>query len=257
MIEAVSDIVGAHYRAVAQLQPSGVIGHIITALTKLAVDGANREDLIPGLGRATQARLGITMLRAMPSVVHAVGRYSFGRAPLSLITEVAWEMQCKSVDSTRRLLVQGATLDDWHAVYGACMTAAGQLYAEAHFGEADRLNAMAPDERDSLKVRQSPELPMTAVWEAMDRKLEVLTKFSLYMASSIPQNSGPAVGGRTANGADQRVAGSSSQADQPPPLTGARSGALPASSRSGEAKASSSSPDPAGMKVRASADVSG
>lgn len=189
VLEAVSDLVGAHYRAVGVLHPSGVVGQMVAAITQIAVDGARREDLMPGLGSATQARPGLAMLRAMPPVVHAVARYAFGRSPLVLVTEVAWELQYKAVDSTRRLLEQGATLDEWHAVYGAFVVAAGQQYAEAHFSEADRVSLTlkeAPADKASLK---GGEQPMEHVWEAFDRKLETLLTFSGYMAPPVARAS--------------------------------------------------------------------
>jgi hypothetical protein len=186
VLEAVSDIVGAQYRAAGLLQPSGIVGQIVAAVTQIAVDGARREDLMPGLGNATLARLGLDMLKAVPPVVHAVARYAFGRNSLVLATEIAWEMQYKAVESTRRLLPQGATLDEWHSVYGAFIVSAGQLYSEAHFGEAERVSRMSAAEREALSARNGQELPMMAVWEAFDRKLDLLAAFSGFM--SLPKD---------------------------------------------------------------------
>lgn len=192
VLEAVSDIVGAHFRAVGLLQPSGIVGQIVAAVTQIAVDGARREDLMPGFGSATQARPGLAMLRAIPPVVHAVARCAFGRSPLVLATEIAWELQYKAVESTRRLLAQGSTLEDWHAVYGAFIVAAGQLYAEAHFSEADRLSRLTESERAAVVVKYGAELPMGNVWEAFDRKLDMLATFSGYMAT--PAEAKPTTG---------------------------------------------------------------
>jgi hypothetical protein len=189
MLEAISDIAGAHFRATGLLQPSGIVGQIVAAVTQIAIDGARREDLMPGLGGATQARLGLDMLKSVPPVVHAVTRYAFGRNPLVLVTEVAWELQYKAVECTRRLLAAGSTLEEWHSVYGAFIGSAGQLYAEAHFAEAERMSRLSSAERDALG---HAELPMTAVWEAFDRKIDLLASFAGYMAVPADAAAGPA-----------------------------------------------------------------
>lgn len=178
ILEAISDMVGAHFRAAGLLQPSAIAGQVASAITQIALDGARREDLMPGLGHATQARLGLDMLKAVPPVVHAVTRYSFGRNALVLITEIAWELQYKAVECTRRLLAVGSTLDEWHSVYGAFVASAGQLYAEAHFAEAERLARLSPNERNALG---HGEVPMTGVWEQFDRKVDLLASFAGYM----------------------------------------------------------------------------
>lgn len=190
VLEAIADMVGGYYRAAGQLQPGVMAGQVADAVTQIALDGAKREDLMPGLGRATQARLGLDMLKAMPPVVHAVTRYSFGRNPLVLSTEVAWELQYKAVECTRRLLAEGSTLDEWHSVYGAFVTSAGQLYAEAHFAEAERIARLSPNDRAALG---NNEVPMTGVWEQFDRKVDQLASFAGYM--TVPATGTATTGG--------------------------------------------------------------
>ncbi len=190
ILEAIADMVGAHFRAAGLLQPSAIAGQVAAAITQIALDGARREDLMPGLGNATQARLGLDMLKAVPPIVHAVTRYSFGRNPLVLSTEVAWELQYKAVECTRRLLAVGSTLEEWHSVYGAFVISAGQLYAEAHFAEAERLARLSPNERQALT---QGEVPMTGVWEQFDRKVDQLASFAGYM--SVPGEANTASAG--------------------------------------------------------------
>ncbi len=194
VLEALSDVAGAHFRAAGLLQPSALVSQIAASVTQIAIDGARREDFMPGLGQATLARLGLDLLKAMPPVVHAVTRFSFGRNPLVLITEIAWELQYKAVECTRRLLTTGSTLDEWHSVYGAFVTSAGQLYAEAHFAEAERMARLNPAERKDVG---NGEWPMAGVWDAFDHKLNLLTSFAGYMTvpdESAASNSGvPAV----------------------------------------------------------------
>lgn len=191
ILEAIADMVGAHFRAAGVLQLSPIAGQVASAVTQIALDGARREDLMPGLGRATQARLGLDMLKAVPPIVHAVTRFSFGRNPLVLSTEVAWELQYKAIECTRRLLAEGSTLEEWHSVYGAFVISAGQLYAEAHFAEAERIARLSPNERNAL---MQGEVPMTGVWEQFDRKVDQLASFAGYM--TVPgsaQNAGNGV----------------------------------------------------------------
>ncbi len=178
ILEAIADMTGAHFRAAGVLQPSPIAGQVAAAVTQIALDGARREDLMPGLGKATQARLGLDMLKAVPPVLHAVARFSFGRNPLVLATEVAWELQYKAIECTRRLLAVGSTLEEWHSVYGAFVISAGQLYAEAHFAEAERISRLSPNERNAL---MHGEVPMTGVWEQFDRKVDLLASFAGYM----------------------------------------------------------------------------
>ena len=189
VLEAIADLVGAHFRAAGQLQPGVIAGQVASAITLIAVEGARREDLMPGLGNATLARLGLDMLKAMPPVVHAVTRYSFGRNPLVLITEIAWELQYKAVECTRRLLSAGSTLEEWHSVYGAFVVSAGQLYAESHFAEAERLARLSPNDRAALGAG---EVPMTGVWEQFDRRTEQLATFAGYM--TVPASAGGEAG---------------------------------------------------------------
>lgn len=183
ILEAVADLVAAHYRAVGQLQPAGLTGQITAAITQIAVEGARREDLMPGLGARTQARPGLDMLRAMGPVIHAVTRYAFGRNPLVLITEVAWEMQYKAVDITRRLSATGATLEAWQALYGATLHAVAEAYAEAHHSEADRVLR--------LSRPQHGEVPMNNVWDLFDRHTDLLAQFGQNMLtlSAVPADS--------------------------------------------------------------------
>jgi len=183
IIEAVSDLMGAHYRAAAQLQPSSLVGQLTAAITQIAIEGARREDLMPGLGTMTQARLGIDMLRAIPPVVHAVTRFAFGRNALVLITEVAWELQYKAVEVTKRLMGTGATLQAWHSVYGAALHAAAEMYAEAHYAEADQFARYTPEQRQAFIQAMGPELPMTNVWAAFDRQTDFLAQFTATMMS--------------------------------------------------------------------------
>lgn len=190
ILEAIADMVGAHFRAAGLLQPSTIAGQVASAVTGIALDGARREDLMPGLGHATQARLGLDMLKAVPPVVHAVTRYSFGRNPLILSTEVAWELQYKAVECTRRLLAVGSTLEEWHSVYGAFVISAGQLYAEAHFAEAERIARLSPNDRAALS---QGEVPMTGVWEQFDRKVDQLASFAGFM--TVPGEAGTTPGG--------------------------------------------------------------
>ena len=182
LMEAISDIAGAHYRATGLLQPSGIVGQIASSITLIAIEGARKEDLMPSLGRATQARLVIDMLKAMPPVVNAITRFAFGRSPLRLITEVSLELQYKAVECTRRLLPVGCSLDEWHGIYAAFLQAAGQIYAEAHFAETERVSRLPALERAAMPA----EIPMNGVWDAFDRKLDLLASFSRHMAPPAP-----------------------------------------------------------------------
>lgn len=196
ILEAISDLMGAHYRAAGQLQPSALVGQLTAAITQIAIEGARREDLMPGLGAMTQARIGIDMLRAIPPVVHAVSRFAFGRNALVLITEVAWELQYKAVEVTKRLMGTGATLQAWHSIYGAALHAAAEMYAEAHYAEADLFARYSPEQRQAFIRTMGPELPMTNVWATFDRQTDFLAQFTSTMMS-VTDNAGTGSAGST------------------------------------------------------------
>jgi hypothetical protein len=167
----VSELVSGHYRATGLLQPSPLAGQLVAALVQLALDGARREDLMPGLGAATEARLALDTLKAAAPVVHAVVRHSGGRPQVVLVAEIIRELQFKAVACTKRLLVETPTLEEWHSVYGSFLEAAGLLYAEAHYSEAEKM----------AEAALPPEQLVQAALQVFDGKLDQLTVFSSYL----------------------------------------------------------------------------
>ena len=205
LVEAVSDMAGAYYRASGVLQPSPLVGQIVASITQIAQEGAAREDLIPGVGKTTQARVALDLLKAMPPVVHAVSRYSYGRPPLVLITEVAMELQFMAAEATRGLVPVGASLEEWHAVHAAMLHTAGQLYAESHFAVAENEQAM------SGIAAPAGEVPMEQVWASLEGTLGQISTFAGHLAGTASL----AVGQRGSASGGGAITDASSSIDRP------------------------------------------
>ncbi len=172
LLEAISENVGAIYRARGQLSPVWEMSTLLPSLVKMARDSAASNDLIPAQGdEHEQLPLILGLLKALPPVCHAIGRHSFQQDTPTLILQTARTLQYKSITATRGLLKEGAPLDDWQALYCSFLIAAGQLYAEAHF-------AIAEGSRANVSAAQAQE----SIWTAFDRKMTMIATFSSYMA---------------------------------------------------------------------------
>lgn len=172
LLEALSENVGAIYRARSQLAPVWEMSTTLPSLVKMARDSAASNDLIPAQGdEHEQLPLIIGLLKALPPVCHAIGRYPLQQDVSALILQTARTLQYKSITATRGLLKEGAPLDDWQALYCSFLIAAGQLYAEAHF-------AIAESSVAGVSAGQAQE----SIWTAFDRKMTMIATFSGYMA---------------------------------------------------------------------------
>lgn len=185
LVEAVSDIAGAYYRASGVLNPSPLVGQIVAAITQIALDNATQEDLIPNNGKSGYSRTAIDLLKAMPSVVHACARYSYGRTPAVLMGEVAMELHYMTAETTSPMLPQGASLEEWYSLHAALMQTAGQLYAEAHFAVAEQV------QHGSGQNAPSKEVPMDKVWETLATTFGQITRFASHMAGTAAQKAVP------------------------------------------------------------------
>jgi hypothetical protein len=181
LVEAVSDIAGAYYRASGVLNPSPLVGQIMAAITQIALDNATQEDLIPNNGKSGYTRTAIDLLKAMPSVVHACARYSYGRTPAVLMGEVAMELHYMTAETTSPMLPQGASLEEWYSLHAALMQTAGQLYAEAHFAVAEQV------QHGSGQNAPNKEVPMDKVWETLATTFGQITRFATHLAGTSAQ----------------------------------------------------------------------
>jgi hypothetical protein len=121
------------------------------------------------------------MLEAMVPVVGAVAQYSFGRAEHILLAEVAERLVKTADQATRALAPAGATPEEWRLLCWHVVKAAGQIYTESHYAEADRLLYMEPDQRAAYFAQHGQVVPMTQVWQAFNQRMAMLATLATYL----------------------------------------------------------------------------
>ena len=141
----------------------------------------------------TVATFRAKMLEAMVPVVGAVAQYSFGRAEHSLLAEVAEKLVKTADQVTRALAPVGASPEEWRLLCWNVLKAAGQVYTEAHFSEADRLLYMDPDERAAYFAQNGQVIPMQQVWQAFNQRMAMLATLATYL--EVPESARLDAGG--------------------------------------------------------------
>ncbi len=129
----------------------------------------------------TVATFRAKMLEAMVPVVGAIAQYSFGRSEHALLAEVAEKLVKTSDQVTRALAPAGASPEEWRILCWNVLKAAGQIYTESHFSEADRLLYMAPEERAAYFAQHGQVVPMTQVWQAFNQRMAMLATLATYL----------------------------------------------------------------------------
>jgi hypothetical protein len=121
------------------------------------------------------------MMEAMVPVIGAVAQYSFGRAEHALLAEVAEKLVKISDQVTRSLAPSGCTPEQWRLLCWSVLRAAGQVYAESHYAEADRLLYMNADERTTYFAQHGNVPPMTQVWQSFNQRIAMLATLATYL----------------------------------------------------------------------------
>jgi hypothetical protein len=137
-----------------------------------------------GVGESVPNTLGTfraKMLEALVPVVNAVAQYAFGRAEHVLLAQVA-ERLLKTADQvTRGLAPAGCTPRDWRLLCWSVLQAAGFLYSDCHFAEADRLLYMEQGDRDAYFKEYDQMPPLTFVWQSFDQRMAMLATLITYL----------------------------------------------------------------------------
>ncbi len=141
----------------------------------------------------TVATFRAKMLEAIVPVVGAVAQYSFGRSEHALLAEVAEKLVKTSDQITRALAPAGASPEEWRILCWNVLKAAGQIYTESHFAEADRLLYMAPEERAAYFAQHGQVVPMTQVWQAFNQRMAMLATLATYL--DVPESARLDTGG--------------------------------------------------------------
>ena len=129
----------------------------------------------------TVATFRAKMMEAMVPVIGAVAQYAFGRAEHELLAEVAERLVKISDQVTRALAAPGSTPEQWRLLCWNVLRAAGQIYTESHYTEADRLLYMNPDDRAAYFAQHGNDVPMTQVWQAFNQRMAMLATLATYL----------------------------------------------------------------------------
>jgi hypothetical protein len=179
---AASQVVGAAYKTSGKPMTAEEADHIAA----IAVDLQNKfkAQIPPG-----QENLPNTMV----PVVGAVAQYSFGRSEHALLAEVAEKLVKTADQVTRALAPTGATPEEWRLLCWHVLKAAGQIYTEAHLGEADRLVYMEPEERAAYFAQHGQIVPMLQVWQSFNQRMAMLATLATYL--EVPESARLDAGG--------------------------------------------------------------
>lgn len=130
---------------------------------------------------ATAAAFRVRMMEAMVPVIGAVAQYAFGRPEHLLLAEIAERLLKTTDQATRTLAPPGAKPGEWRLLYWNILRAAGQVYAESHYAEADRLLYMKPDERTAYFTQHGNMPPLAPVWQIFNQRMAMLATLAAYL----------------------------------------------------------------------------
>ncbi|MDD3372027.1 MAG: hypothetical protein PHE27_09415, partial [Alphaproteobacteria bacterium] len=110
-----------------------------------------------------------------------VAQYSFGRSEHALLAEVAERLVRTADQVTRSVAPTGASPEEWRLLSWHVLKAAGQIYMESHFAEADRLLYMPAEERSAYFAEHGQVVPMAQVWQAFNQRMAMLSTLAAYL----------------------------------------------------------------------------
>jgi hypothetical protein len=179
---ASSQIVAAHFKATGQPLPLEEAKRL--ASIAIALQGKFKS-MMPNVATEpmpnTVATFRAKMMEAMVPVVGAMAQYSFGRAEHALLAEVADRLVKTADQVTRALAPSGSNPEQWRLLCWHVLKAAGQIYTESHYAEADRLLYMNPDERAAYFAQHGNIPPMTQVWQSFNQRMAMLATLATYL----------------------------------------------------------------------------
>ncbi len=176
-----SQVVAASYHASGNFMTPEETQRLAAIAAQLQEKFKNQ---IPAQGESlpnTLATFRAKMMEGLVPVIGAVAQYAYGRAEHELLAEIA-ERLVKTADQvTRVLAAPGSTPEQWRLLCWNILRASGQIYAESHYAEADRLQAMDPEERAKYFAQHGQQVPMTQVWQAFNQRMAMLATLSTYL----------------------------------------------------------------------------
>jgi len=176
-----SQVVAASYHATGEHMSAEEGKH----LAKIAVQLQEKfKSQIPAGGETipnTLATFRSKMMEAMVPVIGAVAQYAYSRAEHELLAEVAERLVKTSDQVTRTLAPAGATPEQWRMLCWNILRAAGRIYTECHYAEADRLQMMESDERAAYFAQHGDQVPMIQVWQNFNQRMAMLATLATYL----------------------------------------------------------------------------
>jgi hypothetical protein len=176
-----SQCVASYYRATAKPMPSAeaekFVGLLQDMMAKFRALGPVGSENVANTAGTFRAK----MMEALSPVVGAVAQYAFGRSEHVLVAEIA-ERLLKAADQVTRSLAPGScSAQEWRLLCWSVLKSAAQLYTECHYGEADRLWYMNPDERAAYFAQHGNQVPMDRVWQAFNQRLSLIATLAAYI----------------------------------------------------------------------------
>lgn len=181
LVGASSQVIASNFKATGQaMQPDEA--ERLAAIT-LDLQTKFKTPLLPANEPMpnTVATFRAKMMEAMVPVVGALAQYSFGRSEHALLAEVAEKLVKTADQVTRALAPSGSSPEQWRLLCWHVLRAAGQIYTESHYAEADRLLYMNPDERTAYFAQHGNVPPMTQVWQAFNQRMAMLATLATYL----------------------------------------------------------------------------
>ena len=176
-----SQVVAATFKATGQVMAPDEAQHLASIAATLQ---EKFKSQIPTGGESIPNTVGTfraKMMEAMVPVIGAVAQYAFGRSEHVLLGEVAERLVKVADQVTRALAPAGATPEQWRLLCWNILRAAGQIYTECHYAEADRLLYMNADERAAYFAQHGNVVPMVQVWQAFNQRLAMLATLATYL----------------------------------------------------------------------------
>jgi hypothetical protein len=181
VVNSASQIVAAHYRATGRAMKTEESAPIVQHVAGLQ---DKYKNFVPSEREPMEnsiATFRAKTIEALVPVVGAVAQYAFGRAEHLLVSEVADRLIKTTDQITRALAPAGAKPDEWRLLSWSILRSSGQIYADSHYLEADRLLAMKPEERSAYLAQNPQNVPMERVWQNFNQRMGMLATLAAYL----------------------------------------------------------------------------
>ncbi|HAU29990.1 MAG TPA: hypothetical protein DCW68_07795 [Rhodospirillaceae bacterium] len=175
LASAAAGLVAAHYRATGKVLVASEAGPYLDAVAESAGIAGARADAPPEHGPGTMdVPLWVDMVRAMGPVVAAIARHAFAQDEEALAVRVLTHLRKGTGRAVDRILGDAPDPGGRATAFSAMMTLAGELYAECHYSEMERILALPEDERQAYADAEGEEESLVSVFRAFDARLSMV-----------------------------------------------------------------------------------